>query len=46
MKLFSDYHCHPQAHKLQPYTPALLEPWSRSAREKGLTDVAVTDPDR
>jgi histidinol-phosphatase (PHP family) len=46
MKLFSDYHCHPQAHKLQPYTPELLAPWAASARAKGLTDVAVTDHDR
>jgi len=46
MKLFSDYHCHPQAHKLQPYTAELLAPWAGSARAKGLTDVAVTDHDR
>ena len=46
MKPFSDYHNHPQAHKLQPYTLDLLEPWSKSARAKGLTDIAVTDHDR
>ena len=46
VKLFSDYHCHPQAHRLQPYTAELLEPWSKSARAKGLTDLAVTDHDR
>ncbi len=46
MKLFSDYHSHPQAHKLQPYTLDLLAPWAESARAKGLTDVAVTDHDR
>ena len=46
MKLFSDYHSHPQAHKLQPYTAALLDPWSDAARSKGLTDIAVTDHDR
>jgi histidinol-phosphatase (PHP family) len=46
MKPFTDYHSHPQAHKLQPYTLELLQPWADSARAKGLTDIAVTDHDR
>ena len=44
--LFSDYHSHPQAHRLQPYTQALLQPWVDSARAKGLRDIAFTDHDR
>ena len=46
MQLFSDYHTHPQAHRLQPYTQALLQPWADSARAKGLRDIAFTDHDR
>ncbi|MGI8437775.1 MAG: histidinol-phosphatase [Chthoniobacterales bacterium] len=46
MKLFSDYHTHPQGHRVQPYTAALLQPWVDSARAKGLTDIAFTDHDR
>ena len=46
MKLFTDYHSHPQAHKLQPYSAELLAPWAASAREKGLRDIAFTDHDR
>ena len=46
MKLFSDYHMHPQGHRVQPYTQELLQPWVNSAREKGLTDIAFTDHDR
>ncbi|HJX25993.1 MAG TPA: histidinol-phosphatase HisJ family protein [Chthoniobacterales bacterium] len=46
MKLFSDYHMHPQGHRMQPYTQELLQPWVNSAREKGLTDIAFTDHDR
>ena len=46
MQLFSDYHTHPQAHRLQPYTQELLQPWADSARAKGLRDVAFTDHDR
>lgn len=46
MKLFSDYHSHPQGHRVQPYTQALLQPWIDSARERGLTDIAFTDHDR
>ena len=46
MKLFSDYHMHPQGHRVQPYTQELLQPWADSARERGLTDIAFTDHDR
>jgi histidinol-phosphatase (PHP family) len=44
--LFSDYHTHPQGHRVQRYTPALLQPWVDSARKLGLTDIAFTDHDR
>src|SRR5436190_1631058 len=46
MPLFSDYHTHPQAHRLQPYTLELLQPWVDEARTKGITDFAFTDHDR
>ena len=46
MKLFSDYHMHPQGHRLQPYSQALLQPWADSARQIGLSDFALTDHDR
>jgi histidinol-phosphatase (PHP family) len=46
VKLFSDYHSHPQGHRVQPYTQTLLQPWIDSARELGLTDIAFTDHDR
>jgi histidinol-phosphatase (PHP family) len=42
----SDYHSHPQGHRVQPYTQALLQPWIDSARERGLADIAFTDHDR
>jgi len=45
-QLFSDYHTHPQGHRVQPYTPALLQPWVDSASKSGLTDIAFTDHDR
>src|SRR3954471_829790 len=45
-QLFSDYHSHPQGHRIQPYTQKLLQPWVDSAREGGLTDIAFTDHDR
>src|SRR6059058_792781 len=45
-KLFSDYHTHPQGHRVQRYTQALLQPWADSARKSGLTDIAFTDHDR
>ena len=44
--LFSDYHTHPQGHRLQPYTQALLQPWADAALELGLSDIAFTDHDR
>src|SRR5204863_997013 len=44
--LFSDYHTHPQGHRVQPYTQALLQPWVDSARAGKLTDIAFTDHDR
>ena len=46
MKLFSDYHTHPQGHRVQPYTQALLQPWADRARAIGLSDIAFTDHDR
>jgi histidinol-phosphatase (PHP family) len=44
--LFSDYHTHPQGHRVQRYTQALLQPWADSARKMGLSDIAFTDHDR
>ncbi len=46
LPLFSDYHSHPQGHRIQPFTQELLRPWVESARAKGLTDIAFTDHDR
>jgi len=46
VKLFSDYHTHPQGHRVQPYTQGLLQPWVDRARANGLTDLALTDHDR
>lgn len=46
MRLFSDYHMHPQGHRVQPYTRALLQPWVDAARARGLTEIAFTDHDR
>jgi len=46
MKLLSDYHLHPQGHRLQTYTQELLQPWADHAREVGLSDFALTDHDR
>jgi histidinol-phosphatase (PHP family) len=46
VRLFSDYHSHPQGHRVQPYTQTLLQPWIDSARERGLIDIAFTDHDR
>jgi len=43
---FSDYHTHPQGHRVQPYSPQLLQPWVESARLRNLTDIAFTDHDR
>src|SRR4029078_3717342 len=46
MKLFSDYHMHPQGHRVQPFTQKLLQPWVDVARQRGLSDIAFTDHDR
>ena len=46
MTLFSDYHLHPQGHRLQPYSQELLQPWADHAREVGVRDFALTDHDR
>src|SRR5437773_9090086 len=45
-KLFTDYHTHPQGHRVQQYSQTLLQPWAESARKLGLTDMAFTDHDR
>lgn len=45
-QLFSDYHTHPQGHRVQPYTQALLQPWVDSARKMALIEIAFTDHDR
>lgn len=44
--LFADYHTHPQGHRVQPYTQALLQPWVDSARKMALSEIAFTDHDR
>jgi histidinol-phosphatase (PHP family) len=44
--LFSDYHMHPQGHRVKRYTQELLQPWADSARRSALTDIAFTDHDR
>jgi histidinol-phosphatase (PHP family) len=46
MPLPIDYHSHPQAHSVKPYTPELLQPWADSARRHGLKEIAFTDHDR
>jgi histidinol-phosphatase (PHP family) len=46
LPLFSDYHMHPQGHRVQRYTQELPQPWADSARRLGLTDIAFTDHDR
>jgi histidinol-phosphatase (PHP family) len=46
MTLFSDYHMHPQGHRVLAYTQALLQPWADAALERGLRDIAFTDHDR
>jgi histidinol-phosphatase (PHP family) len=45
-QLFSDYHTHPQGHRVQPYSPKILQPWIDSARARSLSDLAFTDHDR
>ena len=44
--LRSDYHSHPQGHRVQRYTAELLQPWADDARKIGLRDIAFTDHDR
>jgi histidinol-phosphatase (PHP family) len=44
--LFSDYHTHPQGHRVQRYTQGLLQPWVDHARQIGLSEIAFTDHDR
>ncbi|HEY2680555.1 MAG TPA: histidinol-phosphatase HisJ family protein [Candidatus Udaeobacter sp.] len=44
--LFSDYHMHPQGHRVRQYTEELLQPWADSALRSGLRDIAFTDHDR
>jgi histidinol-phosphatase (PHP family) len=46
LNLFSDYHTHPQGHRVQAYTQSLLQPWIDSARQRGLSDIALSDHDR
>ena len=46
LRLFSDYHSHPQGHRVQAYSQALLQPWVDSARKLELRDIAFTDHDR
>jgi histidinol-phosphatase (PHP family) len=46
IQLFSDYHTHPQGHRVQLYSQSLLQPWIDSARRRGLRDIAFTDHDR
>jgi histidinol-phosphatase (PHP family) len=46
LQLFSDYHSHPQGHRVRPYTQELLQPWVDRARRRGLSDIALTDHDR
>ena len=46
LRLFSDYHSHPQGHRVQVYSRELLQLWIDGARTRGLNDVAFTDHDR
>ncbi len=41
-----DYHTHPQAHSVRPYTLDLLQPWIDRCREKRIQSIAFTDHDR
>ena len=45
LRLFSDYHSHPQGHRVQVYSRELLQLWIDGARTRGLNDVAFTDHD-
>ncbi|TFE70659.1 histidinol-phosphatase HisJ family protein [Methylacidiphilum caldifontis] len=46
MKIFADYHMHPQGHKLQPYTHQLLDPWAEACIQKEIGYFCFTDHDR
>jgi histidinol-phosphatase (PHP family) len=46
LRLFSDYHSHPQGHRVQLYSRELLQLWIDGARTRGLNDIAFTDHDR
>jgi len=46
VKLISDYHTHPQGHRIRRYSERLLQPWVEAARARGLSDIAFTDHDR
>jgi histidinol-phosphatase (PHP family) len=41
-----DYHTHPQAHTLRPYTLESLQPWIDRCRQRGVESIAFTDHDR
>jgi len=41
-----DYHTHPQAHTLRPYTIEALQPWIDRCRERRVESIAFTDHDR
>src|SRR5256886_2843896 len=45
-QLFSDYHSHPQGHRVQSYSGELLQPWIDRGPARGLNDIAFTDHDR
>jgi histidinol-phosphatase (PHP family) len=46
MILVSDYHTHPQGHRIRPYTLELLQPWIDRCPERGIQSIAFTDHDR
>jgi histidinol-phosphatase (PHP family) len=41
-----DYHTHPQAHSVRPYTIDLLQPWIDQCRDRQIESIAFTDHDR
>ena len=41
-----DYHTHPQAHSVRPYTLELLRPWIDQCRARHIQSIAFTDHDR
>jgi histidinol-phosphatase (PHP family) len=41
-----DYHTHPQAHSVRPYTLELLQPWIDQCRARHIQSIAFTDHDR